>query len=78
MKKIIFSTVLLGGFLLFANCEKESESGASDPNVFCNEAGCAISEVNKQKCVDFYNACITENPDVNDDECVAGALAICK
>ena len=78
MKKIMFTAVLLGGFLLFANCEKEEESGASDPNVFCNEAGCAVSDANKQKCIEFYESCMAANPDANDDECVAGALAICK
>jgi hypothetical protein len=77
MKKLIFTTVLMGGVLLFS-CSKEEESSTSDPNVFCNEAGCAISEVNKQKCINFYNACMASNPDANDDECVAGALAICK
>ena len=50
MKKRSFTTVLLGGFLFFVNCEKEdSAGGSSDPNVFCNEAGCAVSDANKQR-----------------------------
>lgn len=77
MKKIVFALIMFGGFLAFANCTK-SETSGSDPNQFCNEAGCALSEANKQRCIEFYENCMAANPDANDDECVAGALAVCK
>lgn len=76
MKRIALSLILFGGVTLFAGCEKEATN--SDPEVFCNEAGCAVSEVNKQKCIEFYNTCIATSPESSDDECIAGALAICK
>jgi len=78
MKRIVFNLLLVVGLFSLYGCEKETTSSNSDPNVFCNEAGCAVSDANKQKCIDFYNSCMAANPDANDDECVAGALAICK
>ncbi len=56
----------------------DGSGGHSDPNVFCNEGLCLQSETLKAQCVNVFNACIAENPDVNDDECVAAALLICE
>jgi hypothetical protein len=49
-----------------------------DPNVFCDENLCSTDNDKKEKCIDAFNACMATNPDVNDDECVATALLICK
>ena len=79
MKKISLSLIMICGLLVFAYCTKsDSGNGSSNPEEFCNEAGCAVSEINKQRCIEWYYACMAASPDAKDDECVAGALAICK
>lgn len=79
-KKSIYAIVvifLLGIAITFSSCKKDEEESHSDPNVFCNEAFCATSDAKKQQCIDAFNTCIANNPDANDDECVATALLIC-
>ena len=49
-----------------------------DPNVFCDENLCSTDSDLKQQCIDSFNACIQNNVDLNDDECAATALLICK
>ena len=82
VNKSIYSILVL--FMLaiaiaFSACKKdEDERGNSDPNAFCNEGICLTNDVKKQQCIDAYNACIANEPDMNDDECVAAALLICQ
>ena len=71
---LVFS---LGTLLTFDSCKKEDEQKNSDPNVFCDDGLCAGNAALKQQCIDAYNTCKANNPDINDDECVATALLIC-
>ena len=67
-----------GALSILSSCSKdEEEQQHSDPNAFCNEGLCATSDAKKQQCINAFNTCIANNPDVNDDECVATALLIC-
>jgi len=59
------------------NKDDDDDQPASDPNVFCNEGICITNEAKKQECIDAFNTCMANNPDANDDECVATALLIC-
>ena len=70
--------LFLGGMTAFQSCSDDDDRSASDPNVFCNESLCATDADLKQQCVNAFNSCIANNPDVNDDECAATALLICK
>lgn len=74
--KLILATFLIA--VTFIMCNKDDDDNAqSDPNVFCNESLCATNEVKKQQCIDAFNTCMANEPDANDDECVATALLIC-
>ena len=79
--KILMAFLFLGGMTAFQSCSDDDDGGddgsASDPNVFCNESLCANNADLKQQCVNAFNSCIANNPDANDDECVATALLIC-
>jgi hypothetical protein len=55
-----------------------SGSDVSDPNIFCDENLCAANAELKNQCINTFNTCIAANADVNDDECVASALLICR
>ncbi len=79
IKLCIFVALLfIGSFALGCGDDDNStDSGGSDPNVFCNEELCVNNSELKNKCIDAFNTCIAENPDVNEDECVATALLIC-
>ena len=85
MKRIATNFILIlslaafttGALSILSSCSKDDEQEHSDPNVFCNEGLCAANAAKKQQCIDAFNTCIANNPDVNDDECVATALIIC-
>ena len=76
----LFVILLLAGTLGLGGCGDDDTptEPENDPNVFCNESLCAANADLKQTCVNTFNTCIAENPDVNDDECVASALLICR
>ena len=65
-----------GALSIISSCSKD-DNDKSDPNVICNEGLCAANAAKKEQCIDVFNACYANNPDVNDDECVAAALIIC-
>ena len=74
--KLILASCLIT--VTFIMCNKDDdEATTSDPNVFCNESFCATNDVKKQQCIEAFNTCMANNPDANDDECVATALLIC-
>ena len=66
-----------GALSILSSCSKDDENQKSDPNAVCNEGLCATSDAKKQQCIEVFNTCYANNPDVNDDECVAAALLIC-
>lgn len=49
-----------------------------DPSLFCNETYCSADAAKNQECTEFFAACLIENPEANADECVAGALGVCR
>ncbi len=78
--KFVWIALMAGILVVFACSEEETPTdpgGGADPNVFCNEGLCVGSAALKQQCVDAFNTCIANNPNINEDECVATALLIC-
>jgi len=74
--KLVLASCIIS--LAFVMCNKDDDDDATpDPNVFCDDGVCANNETKKQECIDAFNTCIANNPDANDDECVATALIIC-
>ena len=60
----------------FTMCGEDDDS--PDPNVFCDEGICASDNKAKNDCIDAFEECMENNPDANDDECVATALLMCE
>jgi hypothetical protein len=54
------------------------EPADPDPSLFCNETYCSSDPAVNEECSTFYAACLVENPDLNSEECVAGALGVCR
>ena len=73
--KILFMSLLFGGMTAMYSCSDDDEL---DPNVFCDENLCSTDNALKQQCIQAFNTCMATEPDANDDECAAIALAICK
>jgi len=78
MKTNFIKLVLAACFisLTFIMCNKDDDD-TPDPNAFCDDGICANDQAKKQECIDAFNTCIENNPDANDDECVATAILIC-
>jgi hypothetical protein len=54
------------------------EPADPDPSLFCNETYCSSDPAVNDECSTFYAACLVENPDLNSEECAAGALGVCR
>ncbi len=80
LTKALFLVLSIGLMVGFYSCSDDDDDngGGSDPNVFCDENLCATDSALKQQCINAFYECIENNPDANDDECVATALLICK
>ena len=77
--KILFMILLLGSMTTFISCNDDGEKETElDPNVFCDENLCSTDSDLKQECIDAFNNCLATEPDLNDDECAATALLVCK
>jgi len=74
--------VLVVGCLTVISCSKDDESptepGNYDPEQFCDERLCANNAELKQKCINAFNLCVANNPDLNDEECAGSALIYCR
>jgi len=73
--------VLLAGTLTVIGCSEDempTSPETSDPNIFCNEGLCFSNDALKNQCIDTFNTCIANTGELNDDECVASALLICR
>ena len=80
MKKLAKTILLLlaiGVMTGTYSCSDDVTPGL-DPNIFCDENLCSTNSDLKKQCVDAFNECMQNNPDLNDDECAATALLICK
>ena len=80
MKKLAKTILLLlaiGAMTGTYSCSDDVAPGL-DPNVFCDENLCSTDSQLKQQCIDAFNSCLANEPDMNDDECAATALLICK
>ena len=64
----------VGGAL--ASCQVEEPE--PDPSLFCNETYCSSDPAVNEECSTFFAACLAENPDLNAEECAAGALGVCR
>jgi hypothetical protein len=79
MKKLAKTILLLlaiGVMTGTYSCSDDVTPGL-DPNIFCDENLCSTDSDLKKECVEFFNDCIQNNVDLNDDECAAGALLFC-
>ena len=78
--KILDSFCLVGSLTSWFACSDDDENPDSDldPNVFCDENLCADDADLKAECVDAFYDCLENEPDLNDDECAATALLICR
>jgi len=74
-----FLMALVAGFMFILACSEDepTSSGGGDPNAFCSTGLCTSNNTLKQQCIDSYNTCVANNPNVNHDECQAAALLIC-
>jgi hypothetical protein len=79
--KFFLIALMTGLLVVFACSEEETPTdqggGGPDPNVFCNEAGCILSETLKNQCIEAFNTCIANEP-ANEEECIALAILICQ
>lgn len=75
--KILIMVLWFGSMTVILSFSSAPESGL-DSNVFCDENLCSIDSALKQKCIDAFNECLQNNPDLNDDKCAVTALLICK
>ena len=80
MKKLAKTILLLLAIGVMTGTYSCSDDAtpALDPNIFCDENLCSTNSDLKKQCVDAFNECMQNNPDLNDDECAATALLICK
>lgn len=86
----IFQALVFGFVLALTGCGDDQPSGTGgttgtgggngngiDPNAVCSGGLCdSVADV-KQDCIDDLNDCLNNNPDLNDDECVAAARLFC-
>ena len=49
-----------------------------EPSLFCNETYCSSDPAVNEQCSTFYTACLIDEPDLNSEECAAGALGVCQ
>jgi hypothetical protein len=77
-----FRLVLLLAFvagIVVIGCSDDDEPTESgvDVSAACDVGLCRTSEPLKNECMDLVNACLANEPDSNDDECIAAGIIKC-